>query len=100
MSNKLKLLLVCGLASIVALLMLFTDVGFENRTAEPTYVSADWTKKYGLKDLEPKGLFLFSKFLKEQLTSRREIYPLINAQTIDSIVDPGATLFFIGENFA
>ena len=100
MSNKIKLLLVCGLAAIVALLMLFTDVGFENRTAEPTYVSADWSKKYGLKDFEPKGLFLFSKFLKERLTVRGEIYPLTNAQTIDSVVDSGSTLFFIGENFA
>ena len=100
MSNKIKLLLVCGLAAIVALLMLFTDVGSQNRTAEPTYVSADWSKKYGLKDFEPKGLFLFSKFLKERLTGRGEIYPLTNAQTIDSVVDSGSTLFFIGENFA
>ena len=100
MSNKIKLLLVCGLAAIVALLMLFTDVGSQNRTAEPTYVSADWSKKYGLKDFEPKGLFLFSKFLKERLTVRGEIYPLTNAQTIDSVVDSGSTLFFIGENFA
>ena len=100
MSNKIKLLLICGLAAIVALLMLFTDVGSQNRTAEPTYVSADWSKKYGLKDFEPKGLFLFSKFLKERLTGRGEIYPLTNAQTIDSVVDSGSTLFFIGENFA
>jgi hypothetical protein len=100
MSNKIKLLLVCGLAAIVALLMLFTDVGSQNRTAEPTYVSADWSKKYGLKDFEPKGFFLFSKFLKERLTGRGEIYPLTNAQTIDSVVDSGSTLFFIGENFA
>ena len=100
MLNKIKLLLVCGLAAIVALLMLFTDVGSQNRTAEPTYVSADWSKKYGLKDFEPKGLFLFSKFLKERLTGRGEIYPLTNAQTIDSVVDSGSTLFFIGENFA
>ena len=100
MSNKIKLLLVCGLAAIVALLMLFTDVGSQNRTAEPTYVSADWSKKYGLKDFEPKGLFLFSKFLKERLTGRGEIYPLTKAQTIDSVVDSGSTLFFIGENFA
>jgi hypothetical protein len=100
MSNKIKLLLVCGLAAIVALLMLFTDVGSQNRTAEPTYVSADWSKKYGLKDFEPKGLFLFSKFLKERIRGRGEIYPLTNAQTIDSVVDSGSTLFFIGENFA
>jgi hypothetical protein len=100
MSNKIKLLLVCGLAAIVALLMLFTDVGSQNRTAEPTYVSADWSKKYGLKDFEPKGLFLFSKFLKERIRGRGEVYPLTNAQTIDSVVDSGSTLFFIGENFA
>jgi len=100
MSNKIKLLLVCGLAAIVALLMLFTDVGSQNRTAEPTYVSADWSKKYGLKDFEPKGLFLFSKFLKERIRGRGEIYPLTNAQTIDSVVDSGSMLFFIGENFA
>lgn len=100
MSNKIKLLLICGLAAIVALLMLFTDVGSQNRTAEPTYVSADWSKKYGLKDLEPKGLFLFSKMLKERLTGRGEIYPLTNAQTIDSVVDSRSILFFIGENFA
>ncbi|MFN5033100.1 MAG: DUF4350 domain-containing protein [Flavobacteriia bacterium] len=100
MSNKIKLLLVCGLAAIVALLMLFTDVGSQNRTAEPTYVSADWSKKYGLKDIEPKGLFLFSKFLKERIRGRGEVYPLTNAQTIDSVVDSGSTLFFIGENFA
>lgn len=100
MSNKIKLLLICGLAAIVAVLVLLTDVGIEDRTAEPTYVSADWTKKYGLEDLEPKGLFLFSKLLKERLSGRGEIYPLTNAQTIDSVVDSRSTLFFIGENFA
>ncbi|MFO0496241.1 MAG: hypothetical protein ACK50Y_11970 [Flavobacteriia bacterium] len=100
MSNKYKLLLVGGLAAFVALLMLFTNVGIDNRTAEPTYVSADWSKKYGLKDLEPKGLFLFSKFLSERLTDRSAIYPITNAQTIDSVVDSDATFFFIGENFA
>ncbi len=100
MSIKIKVLVVFVFAIIVAVLILFSGLGSESRQTQAAYISADWAKKYGLNDLEPKGLFLFSKFLKERLTDQRAIYPLTNPKTMDSLVEMDATLFFVGENFA
>jgi hypothetical protein len=101
MNNKVKIALI-GLIVVLVMAMMFMFGRSGKQTANSgrrPFVSSEWDTKFGLKDKDPYGLYLFNQLLRSHIDTNKKVIPIIAGSALDSVVEPKSVMVFVGNNF-
>lgn len=101
MNNRTKIGMIAAVIVLVGMMVLLFSSSGRNTHKKNTFISSNWTNKYGLLDKKPYGLYLFTALTKAHIDSSNRVLVAHNVDIFDSILNTerNRTYFFTGKRF-